>query len=63
MFKKTIFFICTLPLFLFLSAFAECQDTTSCNTKSDPLGYACYDKGTYSYECNVKNLCLGQRYG
>jgi len=41
----------------------ECQQSASCNTKDDPLGYSCYNKGQYSYECNVANLCLGQRYG
>lgn len=27
------------------------------------MGYQNYSKGQYSYECNVSNLCLGQRYG
>lgn len=37
-------------------AFGECQATNE-------QGYQNYSKGQYSYECNVKNLCLGQRYG
>lgn len=37
-------------------AFGECQPTNE-------QGYQNYSKGQYSYECNVANLCLGQRYG
>ncbi len=44
-------------------AFAACQPDKSCNPKSDPLGYTCYSKGKYSYECNVENFCLGKAPG
>lgn len=39
-----------------LLSLAECKTT-------DKTGYNQYSEGKYSYECNVKNLCLGQRYG
>jgi len=55
--------ICTVYFVFIHSAFAACQPTTSCDKKSDPLGYTCYSKGKYSYECNVENFCLGKAPG
>ncbi len=40
----------------FSGVFAACEATNE-------QGYSEYSKGKYSYECNVSNLCLGQRYG
>lgn len=62
--KKILSFVlCTLYFVLASVASAACQPTKSCDTKSDPLGYTCYDKGKYSYLCNVENFCLGKAPG
>ncbi len=53
--KKILFTSLTL-LTLTGVTFGECEATGE-------QGYQSYSKGQYSYECNVKNLCLGQRYG
>ncbi len=59
--KKVLFFVfCTLYFVLSNVSYGACQPTKSCDTKSDPLGYTCYDKGKYSYMCNVENFCLGK---
>lgn len=58
--KVLSFVFCTVYFVLGNIAFAACQPEKSCNPKSDPLGYSCYDKGKYSYQCNVENFCLGQ---
>ncbi len=39
-----------------MQVFAECKETKS-------TWYDQYSEWKYSYECNVKNLCLGQNYG
>lgn len=61
--KILTFVLCTLYFVLGNIAFSACQPDKSCNTKSDPLGYTCYSKGKYSYECNVENFCLGKAPG
>lgn len=59
--KKILSFgICAVYIVVSHVALAACEPTKSCNTKSDPLGYTCYSKGKYSYECNVENFCLGK---
>ncbi|MEI8097109.1 MAG: hypothetical protein WCG73_03325 [Candidatus Moraniibacteriota bacterium] len=42
---------------LYSEAFAEC------NPKVKTAGFDQYSDGQYSYECNVKNLCLGKKFG
>ncbi len=62
--KKILFFVfCTLYFVLSNVSYGACQPTKSCDTKSDPLWYTCYDKGKYSYMCNVENFCLGKAPG
>lgn len=61
--KILTFVLCTLYFVLGNITFAACQPDKSCNPKSDPLGYTCYSKGKYSYECNVENFCLGKAPG
>ncbi len=61
--KVLTFVLCTLYFVLNHVAFAACEPAKSCNPKSDPLGYTCYSKGKYSYECNVENFCLGKAPG
>jgi hypothetical protein len=53
--KKILFTSIALLTFTGVT-FGECEATGE-------QGYQNYSKGQYSYECNVKNLCLGQRYG
>lgn len=53
--KKISTFFVIFSLFHW-GVFWECETTTE-------QWYSAYSKGKYSYECNVKNLCLGQRYG
>lgn len=55
--KKSISLLFALfSLLLCRSSFAECEP-------SEKTGYDEYNKGKYSYECNVKNLCIWERYG
>jgi hypothetical protein len=62
--KKILSFVLfTLYFVLTNTVFGACQPTKSCDTKSDPLGYTCYDKGKYSYLCNIENFCLGKAPG
>jgi len=49
-------FICITLVAFSSFVWGECQQTNE-------QGYEKYSTGQYSYECNVKNLCLGQRYG
>lgn len=57
---KIIFSLSVLIAIIPGIVFGACQTDKSCNPKSDPLGYGCYEKGEYSYQCNVENFCLGQ---
>jgi hypothetical protein len=52
-YKSLALIVLTIP---FSFAWGECQQTNE-------QGYEKYSAGQYSYECNVKNLCLWQRYG
>lgn len=61
--KATTFVLCTLYFVLSNVSYAACQPEKSCDKESDPLGYTCYSKGKYSYECNVENFCLGKAPG
>lgn len=50
---KIIVFCCILSA---MRIFGECQST------NDPK-YDTYSIGMNSYECNVKNKCIGKEYG
>lgn len=48
---------CILYFVFCIQAFAEC------NPNAKTPGYDEYSDGKYSYECNVKNICLGEKFG
>jgi len=49
---------------LFAFCFSLCSEAfAECNPNAKTAGFDQYSDGLYSYECNVKNLCLGQRFG
>ncbi|MFA6080053.1 MAG: hypothetical protein WC753_01065 [Candidatus Gracilibacteria bacterium] len=55
--KSFLFVFCILYFVFFIQAFALC------NPNAKTAGFDEYSDGPYSYECNVKNMCLGNRAG
>ncbi len=55
--KNSIFILSALFFLLYPEAFAEC------NPNGKTAGFDQYSDGQYSYECNVKNSCLGEKFG
>lgn len=53
--KKTFTLLSVLCSLLSHFVWADCQSTEN-------PGYDQYSTGKYSYECNVTNVCLGQKY-
>ncbi len=56
-YKNPLFLLSAFCLLLYSEAFAEC------NPNAKTAGFDEYSDGQYSYECNVKNICLGQKFG
>lgn len=55
--RNSLFVLSALCFLLCSKAFAECNPTAK------TAGFDEYSDGQYSYECNVKNVCLGQKFG
>lgn len=55
--RTPLFLLSTLYFVLCTQIFAEC------NPSAKTAGFDQYSDGQYSYECNVKNICLGQKFG
>lgn len=56
-YQKTLFILSALCFLLCAETFAVC------NLNAKTGGYDEYSEGRYSFECNVENICLGQKFG